>query len=127
MATTLTETQLTVGAKLARWASLVNLDNGDAFLAPDFPDKSVVVRGTFSGATVTLVGANVEGTPPAAAWQTLNDPQGNALTFTSARIEQLLENPYQIRPQVTGGDGTTALLVEILAGTGRQRARLWSK
>lgn len=61
-------------------------------------DRSVQVEGTFSGGTLTLQGCN-EVTP--VNWETLNDPQGNALTFTSARIEQLLENTLYVRPSMS--------------------------
>ena len=122
-----TEVNPNVDVKLVAWTLTTADPNGDAFVAPDFPDKCVVVRGTFGGATLTLQGANVEGTPATAAWQTLNDPQGNALTFTAARIEQLLENPYQLRPVLTGGGGTTSVLVELLAGKVTPGVRTWNR
>ena len=84
MPETKTEINLSTDAKLVSW-TLLSGESGIPLLASDFPDKCVVVRGTF-GAILTIQGANVEGMPPAAAWQTLNDPQGNALTFTAARV-----------------------------------------
>lgn len=67
------------------------------------------VAGTFGvGGSV-----NIEGSNNGVAWAVLADPQGNPLTFTAARIEQVLESPRFIRPIVTAGDGTTNLTVNV--------------
>jgi len=52
-------------------------------------------------------------------WAVLNDPQGNALSITAAKAEAILENPYQIRPKITVGDGNTDLMVFLLCATPR--------
>jgi hypothetical protein len=44
----------------------------------------------------------------------VTDPQGNALSFTTAKIECISELVRYIRPRVTGGDGTTSLTVTAL-------------
>lgn len=70
-------------------------------------DRCVTVSGTFgSGGTLVIEGSN-DGTN----YYTLNDLQGNALSFTSAKIEGISELPTYIRPRVTAGDGTTSLNV----------------
>lgn len=100
-----------------RWTPLANGDDGQWLDLHDFPDVSVQVFGTFGvGGNLRIEGSN-ELVPTNAA--TLNDPQANALDFTAAKIEQVLENVRWIRPRVTAGDGTTALSVCIWAGRRR--------
>lgn len=74
-----------------------------------YADRTVQVAGTFGGATVTVQGSN-DGTN----FATLTDPLGNALTITTATIKQVTEAVLQMRPAVTGGDGTTALTVTFM-------------
>lgn len=85
-------------------------DDGRREVHQDYADRSVQVSGTFGGASVDIEGSN-----DGSNWSTLNDPQGNALTFSGgSRIEAILELSRYIRPKVTGGDGTTAILVSML-------------
>ena len=77
-----------------------------------FADRSVQVTGTFGvGGRVLLQGSN-DGTN----WVTLNDPQANALSFTAAGLEAVLELTQYIRPTVNAGDGTTSLTVTMTFG-----------
>lgn len=93
------------------WLALANGDDGAPVIACDYQDRTVQVTGTFgTGGSVTIQGSNDGGT----TWSTLTDPGGNALTFTAAGIELICELPYQIRPKVTAGDGTTAINVYLL-------------
>lgn len=95
------------------WTPLANGDDGNAFEGFQYSDISVQVLGTFgAGGTLLIEGTN-EVTPT--NWHTLNDPQGNALSITSAKIEQLLEVVRWIRPRVSAGDGTTSLTVNLFA------------
>jgi hypothetical protein len=101
----------------SQWTPMLNGDTGQPFETLDFGDISVQVVGTFGvGGTVILEGCN-QATPT--TWATLNDPQGNAISFTAGKIEQILEMPRWIRPSVTGGDGTTSLSVELWARRSR--------
>jgi hypothetical protein len=96
-------------SRLATWAPLANGDDGAPVDWVDFADRCFQVSGTFGvGGSATIQGSN-DGT----TWSALADPQGNALTFTSTRIEQALELPRYVRPIVTAGDGTTALTVTL--------------
>ena len=97
-----------IGGKVAAEAGTV-----DAVSAFDFPDRSVQVLGTFGGCTVTLEGSN-NGND----WATLNDPQGNPIALTSAKIKGVLECVRYVRPTVTGGDGTTAVTAILFARRG---------
>lgn len=97
------------------WANLASGDDG--FPVGPYPgaDRSVQVTGTFGGSTVTLQGSNDLTSPT--NWFTLSDPQGNPLTWTSSRLEQISEYPLWMRPVVVGGTGT-GLRVEMLVARG---------
>jgi len=80
------------------WAALDTPDTGSTFKRTVFQDLYVQATGTFDSGTVTLQGSN-DGTN----WVSLVDPQGNAIAFTAAGGEQLLETPVWIRPIISGG------------------------
>lgn len=97
-----------LAVRRVKWTPLANGDSGAAVTMGAWQDRTVQVLGTFgTGGSVTIQGSNDGGT----TWVALTDPLGNALTFTSAGMKQITELPYQIRPSVTAGDGTTALAV----------------
>jgi hypothetical protein len=85
-------------------------ETGVVLVLPGYAERSVEISGTFGGATVVIEGRNkVAGS----VYFTLNDPFGNALSFTVAGLKQILENVYALRPRVTGGDGTTSINISI--------------
>lgn len=89
------------------WTGLLNGDTGSPQTGASLPDKSVQVSGTFgTGGSCSLKGSN-----DGVTYFTLTDPQGNALVFTAAGMEQIAENPRYMRPEVTAGDGSTSLTV----------------
>lgn len=97
---------------LATWSAMGNADTGTAVAMTSAADRSVQVEGTFGSATVTVQGSN-DGTN----WQTLTDPQGNALTWTSAnRLEQIEELTRYIRPITAGGTGTSVTVTMLFRG-----------
>lgn len=103
--------------RIVTWTPMANSDTGTPYVAPQFSDASVQVHipsgGAFgAGGNVRIQGTNESSAPE--NWATLNDPQGNALDFTMARIEAILEHVYQYRPNITAGDGTTSLTVRIM-------------
>lgn len=105
----ITEVSPTGKTKLVTWTGLLNGDDGAAAEWVDYSDRCFQVTGTFgAGGSCTIQGSN-DGTN----WASLSDPQGNALTFTSQKIEQALELPRFVRPIVTAGDGTTSLTVTL--------------
>ena len=53
----------------------------------------------------------IEGTNDGTNWYTLTDPQGVALSITTAGIYQVIQVTLKMRPRVSAGDGTTALVV----------------
>ncbi len=107
-------TKLSRGSHRWEWNTLLNGDTGGPLGAnqgcPNFADKTVHVKGDFSG-PATLV---IEGSNDGVTWITLTDPGGTALSFTVEDIKVILENPQEIRPRVTAGDGSTDLDVFIV-------------
>lgn len=100
-----------IGINGWKWLTIPNGNTGTPLLINRMTDRSVQVSGTFgAGGTVVLEGSN-DGTN----YYTLNDLQGNALSFTSARLEGISEPATYIRPSVTAGDGTTSINVYLVA------------
>lgn len=96
------------------YATMANGDTGVPIHErwSDFSDRVVQVLGTFgAGGNVRIQGTLDSGT----TYATLTDPQGNALDVTAAKIEQILEGVPVMRPNITAGDGTTAITVVITA------------
>ena len=93
----------TIHARTYIWEALVSgsLD-GESIELPDHADKSVQVVGTFNTATIALQGSN-DGTN----WESLSDPQGNAIEMTTTGLKQILENTRFVRPLVTSVGGST--------------------
>lgn len=93
--------------------SYLNMANGDigtALEMPGWADRSIQIHGTFgTGGTVVIQGSN-----DGSNWATLTDPQGNEISITTAKIEQVMEITRYIRPAVTAGNGSTNLNVIIL-------------
>ena len=100
------------GVTLVKWAGLQNTDTGVPFVCPYQNDRTVHVIGTFGTGGTMLIEGSLEVTPT--GYATLNDPQGNALSFAAARIESVLENVTNIRPRVSAGDANTLLDVYLL-------------
>lgn len=95
--------------RLITWSGLLNGDNGAPAQWVEFADRCFQVTGTFgAGGSLTMEGSN-----DGINWAALADPQGNALTFTAQKVEQALELPRYVRPNVTAGDGTTSLVATL--------------
>ena len=110
------------GVYVMKWLGLrVTGDIGKPIALANFPDKSVQLIGIFgAGGTVVIQGNNKidpdnPDTPPADDWQTLTDPLGSSLSFTSAGLKQIQENTYWIRPYVSAGVYLTDVDVYLVA------------
>lgn len=91
------------------------LDVGTPLKMPGSADRSVQLLGTLgTGGVVTMEGSNVPEPSVNADYATLTDPQGNALTLDTLKIEQISEATLWIRPRVTAGNGSTSLTVRML-------------
>lgn len=67
----------------------------------EYADRSAQIVGTFNGGSVTIEGSN-----NGEDWHPLTDPQGNPITVTSNKIEQIEEFTRYIRPKATGAGMT---------------------
>jgi len=92
------------------WA-MGNADTGSTVLMGSAMDRSVQIAGTFGSATIVVEGSN-DGTN----WVTLTDPQGNAISKTSAAIEQIEELTRYLRVSSSGGTGTAVTVTLFLRG-----------
>lgn len=97
-------------ACIITWPALANGNDGAPVELAQYPDRSIQVAGTFGSGGSCAIEGSIDGTN----WATLNDPQGNALTITAAKIEAVAELVRYLRPHVTAGDGTTALTVTLI-------------
>lgn len=103
-----------------QWGPMANSDVGAPFSDPHFADCSVQVGGTLgAGGNCRIEGSNI-GAPPATLpgagdWATLNDSAGIALNIGAAGIKEILEVTLWKRPNITAGDGTTAITVTLMA------------
>lgn len=92
------------------WTPLTNANTvGSSFEVRAGKVQSVQIAGTFDSATVILEGSN-DGTN----WASLADPQGTAISKTSAAIEQILEHTRYIRPNSSGGSSSQSITVSVL-------------
>ena len=95
--------------KLCTWPSLVNGDAGAPLQFTEWADRAMQVYGTFGvGGTIVWEGSNDQ-----VAWSTLTDASGVGMSYTAAALKQMTEAPIWVRPRVTAGDGTTALVASI--------------
>lgn len=96
---------------VATWAAIGDADTCTAIPMSGASDRSVQFSGTFASATVLLNGSN-DGTN----YIVLTDPQGNAISKTSASIEQIMELTRFIKPSTSGGSGSAVTVSVLLKG-----------
>lgn len=95
-------------SKKITWATMANGDTGSPISFPEYYDRSVQVKGTFgAGGNCRIDGSNDGG----ATYAALNDRNNNALNIAAAGLKAVNENAEMMRPNITAGDGTTALTV----------------
>ena len=106
-----TAQELTFGHGIYSWAGMALGDTGKPVGASGAGDRTVQVEGTFGvGGTVLI-----EGTLNMTTWYPLHDPFGSLLSFTAAGMKAILENVIAVRPNVSGGDGSTLITATIIA------------
>jgi hypothetical protein len=99
---------------LATWETLTQADaDGAGVRLMGNGDRTVQALGTFDSATLAIQGS-IDG----ANWETLQDLEGNALTFAAAGLKGILEAPPFIRPLLSGG---TTSDVDVLLSVGKAR------
>jgi len=100
--------------KVVKWPNMKNGDDGKPYWGSIFVDRSVQMKGTLGpGGEMTFQGSNDN--EDAKTYHTLSDPQGNALLFSTLKLEAVSETALFNRPKITGGDGTTDLTVTMVA------------
>jgi hypothetical protein len=87
------------------WTGLTTNDTGVPFKMVEFADRCVQITGTFGGATVNIKGSN-DGTN----YDFLTDPQGNNIAKTVQSAEAITECMEYLRPDVSGGAGTSVTI-----------------
>jgi hypothetical protein len=93
------------------WTPLANGDTGAPLFNPENRFATVQVTGTFGvGASISI-----EGSLNGIDWITLQDSSNAAITLTAAGMVTVRDMVKYIRPNVTAGDGTTALTCVVLA------------
>jgi hypothetical protein len=98
-----------------QWLNLTTANNegvgvGSGDNVVGHADRSVQIEGTF-GAGGNLV---IEGTIDGVNYETLHDPSMTPLSFTGPGIKPILEAVLEIRPRLSGGDGTSSINVTML-------------
>jgi hypothetical protein len=105
------------GGFLVQWPAMANGQTGVPFDLSGYVPVSVQIEGTFGAAGSVTLQETIDGTN----YETAHDGQGNALTFTTAGLKSVGDNANLIRPNVTAGDGTTALTVSLWVRTAPAR------
>ena len=111
--------------KLIRWVALNANDTGQPFVVGGFSDKTIQIDGATLGSGITIQGSidpseltSPDGGVVGAGWDTVNDPQGNALAgITTEKVETVLEHIYLLRPNCAAG--VTSATVFLLLGSVR--------
>lgn len=111
---TITNKDIQEGCILVTWAAMGKGDTGKPFQIAEVPmpsDRSVHVIGTPDGETLTIEGTNEK---VATTYTTLDDASGDALTFTTAGIKQILPICNWIRPSMSGSGAGASITVNLL-------------
>lgn len=100
---------------LVQWLAVTEADTCTAVEFTAFPDRSVQIGGTFgAGGTCVLEGSN-DGTN----YVGLVDPQGNAISATGAKLEQISEITRKTRPRISAGTGVSLNISMLCCGVRR--------
>ena len=98
------------GVHQTLWVAMANGDTGAPQSNSTLPLKCFALTGTFGvGGSCRLMGSQ-DGT----TWMAVKDREGNAVVLTAAGSRDVTENPRFMRPEVTAGDGTTALVASLI-------------
>lgn len=107
--------------RVLTWGGLANAAIGDAALVADAREMlAMIVSGTLGvGGTVTW-----QGSADGVNWFTMKSAIAVPANVTQTALStptMLKERPQYVRPNVTGGDGTTSLTVSLVVRTGGVR------
>lgn len=97
-------------ATIVQWVLDATNTTGSPFGMPGSAIRSVQIQGTFDTATMAFAGSN-DGTN----YVTLTDPQGNAISGNTARLEQVSEVTRFVKPVMTSPQANTSIVVTLLS------------
>src|SRR5262245_18862560 len=100
---------------MTTWTLTANGDVGRGIKRPDFPDKTVGIRGTFDTTTIVLEGSFDSTDGVNGFWYTITDPQANSISKTNVALESALENILWVRPRCSAGGAGTNVIVELMS------------
>lgn len=84
------------GVHKTTWANITNIS--DIILpqsAPNLPDKTVTMSGTFAAVTLYVIGSN-----DGINYSRLHDANGNELILDSVKTEEVLESPAFMKLEI---------------------------
>ena len=99
------------GVMVVTWASIVEGDTATKVTTAQFSRKCFQTKGTFGSATIVAQGSNDGGT----TFANLTDHGDTAISHTSASIDEIGQNPLDIRPSTSGGSGSSVTVVLTLS------------
>ncbi len=96
------------GVHTTTWTAIPSGNTGDPQSCAAFSEKAVQI----SAPTGTAGSCAMEGSNDGVTYFPLTDNTNTAITATAAGVlKRITENPLYIRPNVSGGDGTTRYTV----------------
>jgi hypothetical protein len=105
-----------------RWTGLLNADSGGPIDYPDYPDRSIEIRGTVGvGGSIQLEGSNFQAPSADADYSIMEDAQGVDIVETAITDHDTVGDlALWMRPRVTAGDGTTNFTVDMILRKARR-------
>ena len=116
--------QPVTGVIIIQWILPASGDSGVPYLAPQYSGKVVQISGTAGAGDIILMEGSLDpGASP--GFGTLHDPQGNDISLVTAditakKLEQVLEDCYQIRPRMTAGTAVN-VVIQLMITTSARR------
>ncbi len=102
--------------KVISWTiTTANPDGQPYIFAGRYPDRSVQAFGTW-GTTPTLKFQGTNEVTSPTHFYNLDDPQGTEISMTADKLDQVLQNTYQVRPYLSAGTGVTLTVIMCIRG-----------
>lgn len=103
--------QYPTGVRVVVWEGLDTGDTATAYSAPQYAGKAVQIE-TSTATSVTMQGSLVPpNAVPTPVWGTLHKVDLTDLVLIDAEPQQVLEDCYQVRPNVTTGSDVDVYLL----------------
>lgn len=92
---------------MVTWNDITQGDTVTGANIASYPDQTVIIDGSFGGATVFLEGAISTTTGGGGRWLTLTDAFNNAISATTTTIKNVLQTPVWVRPRLDAGSASS--------------------